>query len=148
MNCLLGGVVGSGALTLLHEGLRQVEPDAPRVDLLGMESMERWVTGPTDHLREKTLAADLVSNALFYSLAGCCGAGSAPWVGLALGAAAGAGTVLAAGPLGLNESTVNRTPKTQAMTVAYYAFGGLMAGLAISVLSRDASASREHSLFL
>ncbi|GAB3823275.1 hypothetical protein GCM10028895_29990 [Pontibacter rugosus] len=79
------------------------------------------------------LAGDVLSNSLYYSLAGT--GKDAWWRGAILGATAGAGAVLLPGPLGLGEEPSNRTTKTQAMTVGYYLLGGLVAaaiGYAIS----------------
>ena len=72
------------------------------------------------------MAGDLVSNSLYYSLAGT---GKSPnaWIrGAALGLAAGLGAVLMPKPLGLPVSPSNRTLQTQLMTVGYYALGGLV----------------------
>jgi hypothetical protein len=56
--------------------------------------------------------------------------------GAALGLAAGLGALLLPKPLHLNEAYSNRTPRTQAMTVAYYLIGSLVAAALIKRLRK------------
>jgi hypothetical protein len=138
---IAGGALGAASLTLIHELLRHFLKDAPRVDALGMQTLSKLGVGP-DKLYSKAMAADLVSNAMFYSLAGMSNPQTAPVAGLALGALAGVGAVLAPQHLPLDESTTSRTRKTQILTVALYTLGGLAAGLTIRALARDNGSSR------
>jgi hypothetical protein len=143
MKAMAGGLAGACVLTLVHETLRQVVPNAPRMDVLGMRSiskiMEKVGEEPPkdeEQLHTWSLVGDVISNSLYYSLVGS-GKG-AWWRGALLGSAAGAGAVLLPGPLGLGEEPSNKTTKTQAMTVGYYLLGGLVAaavGYALSVES-------------
>ncbi|MDB5234661.1 MAG: hypothetical protein JWR44_1654 [Hymenobacter sp.] len=129
---LVAGFAGAVALTVLHETVRRLRPaDAPRMDVLGMRGLRKLlgkadVPQPDeDTLFNLTMAGDVLSNGLYYSLVG-----SGRHVlgrGLLLGVAAGVGGVLLPGPLGLGEAPSNRTPQTQAMTVAWYTVGGLVA---------------------
>jgi hypothetical protein len=140
-NELISGTAGAVALNLLHESMRQVVDDAPRMDLLG----ERALTKGLDALgmdvpaqperRALALAGDLISNTAYYALTGLSKPEHAVATGTALGAAAGIGAVLLAGPLGLGSAPARRTPQTALMTVAWYAFGGLVAGLTYKALS-------------
>lgn len=141
LRSLAAGLAGALALNILHETARRLRPaDAPRMDLLGMRALARGfraaeVPPPaTPTLRSLTLAADVASNTLYYALAGT-GPG-AVGRGVLLGVAAGVGGVVLPGLLGLGTAPSNRTPQTQAMTVAWYALGGLVAGAAGSVLHR------------
>src|SRR4051795_12614018 len=75
-NALLSGVVGATALTLLHESVRRLRPDAPRMDTLGrralasgMESVGMEVPAG-DQLQAAALAGDLATNTLYYALVG------------------------------------------------------------------------------
>ncbi|WP_439880535.1 hypothetical protein ACSX1A_15415 [Pontibacter sp. MBLB2868] len=143
LKAMAGGVAGACVLTLVHETLRRVVPDAPRMDVLGMRSISKLMQEageepPRDReeLHNWSLAGDVVSNSLYYSLAGT--GKSAWWRGALLGAAAGAGAVLLPGPLGLGEEPSNKTTKTQAMTVGYYLLGGLVAAAVGAALSDDA----------
>ena len=109
------------------------------MDVLGMRALARMFRGagsnppPARELHTLTLAGDVVSNGLYYSLVGS-GKG-AWWRGAALGLAAGVGGVLLPGPMGLGEQPSNRTPQTQAMTVAWYTLGGLVAAAVASALA-------------
>ena len=129
---MAGGLAGAVALTLVHETMRRFVPNAPRMDVLGMRSIEKLMTKADaeppqdkDKLHTWALTGDVVSNSLYYSLAGT--GSNAWWRGAALGAAAGLGAVYLPGPLGLGEAPSNRTTQTQLMTVGYYLLGGLVA---------------------
>lgn len=139
---LTGGLAGACALTLLHEVVRQSDPDAPRMDLLGMDALSKIMKagdikppGKTT-LFTLTMAGDLLSNSLYYSLAGF-GSHKQVWVrGLLLGLGAGLGAVYLPEPLGLKKAPSNRTKRTKAMTVAWYLTGGLVASAVISSLKK------------
>lgn len=139
---MAGGLAGAVALTLVHETMRRFVPNAPRMDVLGMRSIEKLMTKADaeppqdkDELHTWALAGDVVSNSLYYSLAGT--GSNAWWRGAALGAAAGLGAVYLPGPLGLGEAPSNRTTQTQLMTVGYYLLGGLVAAALGYALSED-----------
>ncbi len=131
---LLAGLTGAVVVNLIHETVRRIRPeDAPRMDVLGMRALTRLFRAtdvnppPAPQLHKLTLAADVLTNGLYFSLVG----GKSAWArGAALGLAAGIGGVVLPGPLGLGERQSNRTPQTQAMTVAWYLAGGLAAAAA------------------
>lgn len=142
---MAGGLAGACAVTLLHETVRRFVPEAPRMDVLGMRALSKLMRmadqePPQDQeeLHNWTLAGDIVSNSLYYSLAGT--GKNALWRGAILGAAAGAGAVLLPGPLGLGEEPSNRTPQTQAMAIGYYLLGGMVAAAVGYALSGDEEA--------
>lgn len=142
-SALLGGLAGACALTLVHETLRKVEPDAPRMDLLGENALSKLLqkmgTIPPagDKLFGITMAGDVVSNAVYYSLAGT-GPKRNVWLrGTLLGLGAGLGAVLLPKPLHLNPDYSNRTTKTKALTIALYLFGGLVAAAVIKKLDNE-----------
>lgn len=137
---MVGGAVTAGAVgalttTLLHECIRRVHPEAPRVDLLGMQALAQGLqaTGlaaPDGRpLYALTLAGDLVSNTAYFGLVGASPRGKAPLVGLVLGVAAGLGAVYLPRYLGLNAQLTAGTRSTGLLTVALYTAGGLAAGL-------------------
>ncbi|WP_317172194.1 hypothetical protein [Hymenobacter sp. BRD67] len=138
---LAAGFAGAAALTLLHETARRLRPqDAPRMDVLGERGL-RKVLGLADlpqpdggTLYTATMLGDVLTNGLYYSVVG--GGKHSLRRGLLLGAAAGVGGVLLPGPLGLGEAPSNRTSQTQAMTVAWYTFGGLVAGAVAQALRK------------
>ncbi|WP_400192467.1 hypothetical protein [Hymenobacter sp. B81] len=139
---LISGLAGAVALTLVHQAARRLTPDAPRMDVLGMRGLRKLLAAadapqpdqPT--LYNATMAGDLLSNGLYYSLVGS--GEDAWWRGAALGIAAGAGGVLLPGPLGLGDGPSNRTPQTSLMTVAWYTLGGLVAAGVSRAWSRAA----------
>jgi hypothetical protein len=141
LSSLAAGFTGAIALTVLHETVRRLRPeDAPRMDVLGMRGLRKLLgkarapQPDDDTLFNLTMAGDILSNGLYYTLVGS--GKHAVSRGLALGVLAGAGGVLLPGPLGLGEAPSNRTPQTQAMTVAWYTVGGLVAGAVASALRK------------
>ncbi|MFL6230884.1 MAG: hypothetical protein ACJ741_19080 [Pyrinomonadaceae bacterium] len=131
------GLVGAVALTAIHETARRFLTDAPRMDVLGMRAVAKSLRAFDQEapvpLHEITLAGDILSNSLYYSLVAVGDARTAMLRGAALGAAAGVGAVLLPEPLGLGAQP-SRSAATQAMTVAWYLAGGLAAGAAYQLL--------------
>jgi len=137
---IIGGLAGAIALNILHETVKHFDHDAPRVDLVGEEALNKGLEAvgskplKGNSLYAATLAGDLLSNAFYYSLIG---AGKKKYLiirGLGYGAAAGVGALKLTKPIGLSDAPVTRTEKTQALTVAYYALGGLVTALTIRAL--------------
>lgn len=142
VKAFVGGLAGACVVTAVHETVRRLNPDAPRMDVLGMRSISKLMqkagaTPPQDkqELHTWALVGDVVSNSMYYSMAGT--GKSAWWRGAVLGAAAGAGAVLLPGPLGLGEEPSNKTTQTQALAVGYYLLGGLVAAAVGFALSQD-----------
>ncbi|MEI6948745.1 hypothetical protein V9K67_16260 [Paraflavisolibacter sp. H34] len=137
-----GGLAGAGALTLVHESVKRLTPKAPRMDLLGMNALEKTlksINGKSPHGRNLfllALAGDLLGNALYYSLAGAGKQKGVWWRGTALGIAAGLGAVLLPKPLGLKQGPANRTPATTAMTVGLYLLGGIAASAVARLIQK------------
>jgi hypothetical protein len=136
---LTAGLAGAVALTLLHETARRLRPeDAPRMDVLGMRGLRKLLhladapQPDEDTLFNMTMAGDVLSNGLYYSLVGS--GKHTVRRGLLLGLAAGAGGVLLPGPMGLGKAPTNRTSQTQLMTLAWYTAGGLVTGAAARAL--------------
>ena len=141
LRALSSGLAGACALTLVHQAARLVTDKAPRADILGMRALAKTIraTGrqspPDDQLYPWTLAGDLASNSLYYSLVGT-GGGPATWLrGTVLGLGAGIGALALPGPMGLGSRPTNRTVATQVMTVAWYLLGGLAAAGVASALA-------------
>jgi len=142
---LAAGFAGAIALTALHEVARRLRPqDAPRMDVLGERGLRKILNladlpQPAEGVAyTATMLGDILSNGLYYSLVGS-GKHSLQR-GLLLGTAAGVGGVLLPGQMGLGEAPSNRTPQTQAMTVAWYTVGGLVAGAVAQRLRRQRKA--------
>ena len=132
LSSLAGGLAGACAVTLLHEVIKRIDKDAPRLDLLGMESMRKGLQSADvavpddDTLYKETLAGDIASNTIYYSLAGL-GEQGTELKGGALGFLGGIGAVYLPQFFGLNEQHTARTDKTKALTTLYYSLGGVVA---------------------
>lgn len=141
LKALGSGLVGACALTLIHETARRFIDDAPRMDVLGMRALAKAAhavdVAPPVTLHEAALVGDLVSNSVYYSLVGAGPRKEALRNGALLGLAAGLGAVFLPEPLGLGRQPTEHAPATQAMTVAWYLFGGLAAGAAYRALSTE-----------
>jgi hypothetical protein len=134
---LTSGAAGALVLTGLHEAARHLLPHAPRMDVIGERALKRTVAAigrPAPRgqkLFRSTLAGELVSNSLYYSLVGT-GSRASLLRGLALGLAAGVGAVVLPPRLGLGNPPDERKPLTPMLTIAWYT----AAGLAAAVVSR------------
>ncbi len=137
LSAIEGGATGALSLTLVHEIVRRLDPKAPRMDLLGMNAISKLLKSFGQDTPEKNklfvwaMVGDLISNSLYYSLAGLGNKKGVLQRGLLLGLGAGLGAVLLPKPLQLNEAPTNRTPKTKALTVGLYLIGGLVAAVII-----------------
>lgn len=147
---LAGGLAGATAVTLLHESIRQVVPQAPRMDRLGMQAISKGLKKagkkvPRENaLFTAALAGDLLSNAIYYSAAGI-GSEKNIWVrGTLLGLAAGLGAVVLPEPLGLNKQYSNKTLATKVMTVGLYVAGSLVTTAVIKLLNRKKKESHQE----
>lgn len=144
-----GGIAGAVALTLVHESIRKVIPQAPRMDLLGMNAISKGLrlagarTPSERKLYAATLVGDLFSNALYYSFAGIGKRENAIVRGAVLGLAAGLGAVLLPKPMGLNPKHSNQTLQTQLMTVGLYVLGGIVAAAVMKRLAQSKKKKEE-----
>jgi hypothetical protein len=84
-----------------------------------------------------TLAGELLSNTLYYSMAGAAARSRALPTGLLIGLAAGLGAVLLPPRLGLGRSPGSKAPLTPLLTVAWYTAGGLAAAAAARLMHDD-----------
>ena len=128
-----GGITGATTLTILHEIVRKLDKDAPRMDELGKEALGKLFkklnldVPDNDKLQVLSTSVELISNGLFYSLAGAAGKNNVYLRGILLGLTAGIAAVALPGKLGLDERASNRTDKTKIMTIAWYLIGGVVA---------------------
>ncbi|MFN2438685.1 MAG: hypothetical protein ABR503_05760 [Chitinophagaceae bacterium] len=133
LSAIEGGATGALALTLIHETVKKLDPNAPRMDLLGMNAISKLIKSFGQNPPEKqklflwAMVGDLISNSLYYSLAGLGSRKNVLQRGILLGLGAGLGAVLLPKPLQLNEAPTNRTTKTKAITIGLYLIGGLVA---------------------
>ena len=137
---IIGGIAGSVALNLLHETVKRFDHEAPRVDLVGEEGLNKVLsksgTQPLsgDALYAATLAGDVLSNSLYYSMIGIGKKKHLLTRGIFYGLAAGVGALTLTKPMGLSDAPVTRTEKTKVITVGYYLLGGIVAALTIKAM--------------
>ena len=139
---IAGGLAGACTIASLHEGFRRLTPDAPRMDLLDMEALQKLLKSinakvpKRDELHKWTVTGEAVSNVTYYCLTGV-GSGKSVWLrGALLGLVAGITAVILPKPLGLSEAHSNRTTQTKVMTIGLYLIGGLVAA-SVSKLADD-----------
>ena len=138
----IGGLAGAVALNIAHQTLKQLIDKAPQVDLVGEEALNKGLQSvgakplKGDALFASTLAADVASNAFYYSMIGMGSRKNLLTRGIAYGLAAGVGAVVLTKPLGLNDRPLNKSTETKLLTVGYYLLGGVVAALTIRALTR------------
>jgi hypothetical protein len=143
LTAAIGGLAGACALTLINQAIAKFDTKAPRLDLLGMNAVAKFIKSPksvppiVQNLLPMAVTGDLVSNSLYYALASGRDKNKTLIRGALLGLGAGLGALALPKPLGLNASTTNLTPRTQVMTVIYYVFGGLVAAAAINAMEKN-----------
>jgi hypothetical protein len=129
------GLAGATTLTILHEFVRLIDRDAPRMDELGKHAIAKLASKAgidvpdDDKLYLITTVSELISNGLFFSLIGKAHKENAIIRGAALGLTAGIGAITLPKKLGLDERASTRTTKTKWMTVGLYLIGGIVASL-------------------
>lgn len=150
LSSALGGLAGACALTALNEGAKRINKNAPRLDLLGMNAVARLVKGggfgstiTKGKIMPASLAGDLLSNSLYFGMAGAGDKKQTLLRGALLGLGAGLGAITLAKPLGLDERVVSATTTTKALTVAWYVVGGLVAAAVINLLEGRRNLERE-----
>jgi hypothetical protein len=142
LQSLAAGFVGSSALTLIHQTAQKYIPHAPHVDAIGRRAIARsaraaGLTPPRGQALQNTaLVGDLLANAAYYALVDAGPARTRIARGALLGLAGGLGAVLLPKPLGLGRQPGQRTPYTQALTVAWYTLGGLAAAAAAEAFEK------------
>jgi hypothetical protein len=147
---LTGGAAGAMVLTGLHEASRHLLAHSPRMDVIGERALKRTLkaTGRPaargKNLYGSTLAGELISNTLYYSLVGAGSRSNRLGRGLVAGLAAGLGAVLLPPWLGLGHPPGESKPLTPLLTIAWYTAGGLAAALVMRVLDERESAAGDE----
>jgi hypothetical protein len=143
ITALAGGLTGAVTLNLIHELYRQVDQDAPKVHLIGEEALVKILKATNlplpkneKELYQWTLAGDVTSNAIYYSLIAASKRKNLIRNGLILGFAAGLGAVFMPAKMGLNDAPTTRTTETKLLTVLWYTLGGLTAGSVMKFLRK------------
>ncbi|MBS2001843.1 MAG: hypothetical protein U0103_19710 [Candidatus Obscuribacterales bacterium] len=136
IRALINGLAGACVLTVAHELVRKSQPEAPRLDILGMRGVSKVMTafgleppsGST--LKKYALVTDIVSNTLMYSGVGAKPGFGAWFKGVNVGLMAGVGVVTMPEKVGLGKDAAlltKRTRSTAVTTVGLYILGGLAA---------------------
>lgn len=142
VNSLIAGLAGAIVLNVIHESIKRFDPKAPRIDLVGEEALSKTIEAAGSEAPEgnalyaATRASDIVSNALYFSMIGGGKKKSLFLHGAGYGLAAGIGALKLTKPLGLNDAPVNRSGKTQIMTVAWYLIGGVTTAATLKALQK------------
>lgn len=134
---LIGGLAGAIGITLIHELTRKLYDDAPRLDKLGEQALQKVMHKTTDEappqkeLYGPAMAGDLIANALYYGIAA---AGTKHPVKTAgfLGISAGLGAISLPSKMGLNEEYAAGTLQKKIITVGLYTLGGIIAGSVVN----------------
>ena len=141
IHALTAGLAGAVVLTVAHQLLRKVSDDAPRMDLMGEEALDKITdkTGtdiPEENKYAVTMVGDIASNTLYYALAALGKNKPSVIPGGLLGLAAGVGGVYLPKHLGLSNKYSDRTLKTRIMTMAIYTLGGFVSAKVAAMLSK------------
>ncbi len=142
---LTAGFLGSVALNILHEKLRKNANNVPQLNLLGGEALNKTRIAfgnlpitDDDKLYKETLKADLISNAMYYSMIG--GKSKYIWPkAILLGLTAGISAIKLPKPLGLDPEPVAATEQMKGLTIGYYLFGALVTGLVLKTFTKPNS---------
>ena len=142
ISSLTSGAAGAVALTAIHELGRRQLTYAPRLDVLGMRALRRFVPGfehdrpRSSRLRRWALAGDLLANTVYYAAIPSRSRGGTWTRAAALGLSAGAGALLLPEPMGLGDAPHAERRASQAMTVAWYVAGALVSAALSNAMNR------------
>ncbi len=137
---LVSGAAGAVTLTAVHETARRLLRDAPRMDVLGMRALRRYVPAlrheppRSERLHRLALAGDLIANSIYYAAIDA-PRRSETWArALALGTAAGGGALVLPDRLGLGDPPHSESRPNRAMTLAWYMLGAAAAACTANAL--------------
>lgn len=139
---LIAGFAGAVALNILHESLKNRSSNVPRVDRLGEEALGYaldflGIGGKRGKaLYGPTLAGDLLSNTIYYSLIGSGNPKNVFSRSIVSGLAAGFGAVTLPKPMGLNPEPVAKNNQVKVLTVAYYLVGALVTAAVVKTFRK------------
>jgi hypothetical protein len=146
----IGGLAGAVALTLLNEGVKKIDKNAPRLDLLGQNALAKLMKGndliPKAAQQFFPLAGDLLTNSFYFGMAKGTSTGNTFLRGALLGLSAGIGAVTLPKPMGLEEKHTNQTAQKTVMTIAWYVIGGLVAAAVISAMDKGTKTPEDGEL--
>jgi hypothetical protein len=132
----------------LHEAMRRITPNAPRMDKLdidllrkGLQSLNKKVPEENE-LQRWAVGGELLCDTAYFSMAAAGGKKRVWLYGALLGLAAGISAVVLPKSLGLPDESSNKTLGTKIMTVGLYLIGGLAAAAVAKLV--DAGGEEEN----
>ncbi len=141
---IAGGLAGAVAVTLIHELVRKIDNEAPRMDLMGMQAVSGIIKSTDNRVPERdtlytiTAAGDILGNALYYGLS--VANKKQLWTRSTLmSLSAGLGALILPKYLGLNPQFSNKTARTKVITTSLYLFGGLVSSLVSKMVDKKNS---------
>lgn len=142
LRSVFNGLVGAITLTAAHQLLRKRVSDAPEMDKLGEQAVEKIFAALGKEapkgkaLYYLALAGDIGLNTIYYSQVGSKRGLLTLGRGLSLGVGAGLGAATLPPFLGLSKDASQKTPRQSALTIGLYVLGGLAAGAAAQSCSK------------
>ena len=142
---MLGGLAGSVILNTVHQVVKKLDKNAPRIDKVGEEAVSKSIRAAGydppkgDKLFYTTLLSDVVANTIYYSLIGKGKKENLLLRGLIFGSLAGIGAITLTKPLGLDDRPLNKTVKTKALTVGLYVLGAIVTAYSLRLIKKDQS---------
>jgi hypothetical protein len=137
-----GGLLGALALTLLHEGVRKIDKENATIDSLGMNALSKILKGFRDstlteeqELFELTHTGEVLSNALYFSIAGLGSKKNLMLRSALLGLTAGLGALVLPRYLGIEEN--GRSNKSKILTISRYLLGSLLTATTIKTMEKN-----------
>jgi hypothetical protein len=156
-SAITAGAIGTTAITLLHEGARQVIPNSPRVELMGMRGIQKYgldplgLTVPRPLLYSLSIAFDLVHNSLGYAMAvGLAGNQNKKrlWTTAILyGLGTGIFTLTMPPLVKIGQQPTKNLKATSAMTIGMYILGGIITAAAFSFFSKNSEGMPEEEIY-
>jgi hypothetical protein len=150
-SALGGGLVGACILTLLHEGLKKVDHTTSSTEALGMNALSKILKGFNDatpakgqELFDLTPAGEILSNTLYFSIAGVGSKKNIMLRSALLGLTAGLGTLVLPQYLGVDED--GRSNKQKILTVSRYLLGSLLTAAAIRSIEKTAKKNKNGAV--
>jgi hypothetical protein len=149
-SALAGGLAGTITVASMHEAMRRISPDAPRMDKLDMDLLRKSLQGMKKKVPEEidlqrwAVGGELFADTAYFSLAAAGGRKRAWLCGALLGLAAGVSAVMLPKPLGLPQESSNKTLSTKIMTIGLYLIGGLAAAAVATLV--DSAENNDEKL--
>lgn len=140
---LVSGALGAAVLNIIHEVGKKSIHNAPQIDEVGEQGLKMGVETiglpePKEQtLKDSTLAFNLLTNTLSYSMIGAYKPKCVLLLGALHGLAVGIGTLSLGKALPINDRPVTKTAFTQFATVGLYVVGGIATAITLKLLNRN-----------